>query len=412
MKDYNKEFGMSPESGMEAMSLEELARIGAKMMLEMALKAEINVFLNSENFELKDGKLALVRNGYHQEREIMTSGGPVRLRVPRARDRSGEGKNFVSKIIPPYLRRSLKIDNAIPLLYLYGISTKDMMPALWSLLGEGAKGISASTVSRLKSEWEKEQEEWSRRDLSDKEYCYIWVDGIYFNVRNSNDRMCLMVMIGVNSKGEKELIAIESGYRESSESWKSLLRDLRDRGLKCPKLFIGDGNMGFWNAQTEIFPHAKKQRCWIHRKRNILDKLPKSVQPEAKRCLDEIEQAPDRKTALKEVDKFHDRFDAKYPKAVDCLMDDLDSLLRFFDFPAKHWIHIKTTNVIESTFSTVRLRTKKTRNCGSRKTIHAMVFKLIQSASKRWRRLRGYGLVELVMKGVKFVDGVREEQAA
>lgn len=406
MKYDNKIVRLNPEK-QELLTLEEIARVGAQKMLKVALEAEIHSFLEGHSGLMGDGKLSIVRNGYNPAREVTLGMGSIEVKVPRTRNRSGESENYVSAIIPPYMKRSLKLEETLPLMYLYGISTKDFVPALEKLLGDGTPGLSAGNISRLKKIWEQEHIDWSTRDLSEEKYCYVWVDGIYFKVRNSSDDMCILVLMGANYKGEKKLIAVESGYRESSASWTALLRTLQKRGLECPKLFIGDGALGFWKAKREVYPEAKEQRCWEHKKRNVLDKLPKSVQPQAKSLLNEIQMAPDVTTATQAMDIFAEVFDVKYPKAVECLKKNRSELMTFYSFPAEHWVHIRTTNPIESTFSTVRLRTKKTRSCGSRNTIHAMVYKLLQSAAKRWRKIRAYKMIEKVLdEKVIFVDGL------
>ena len=406
MKYNNKVVELNPEI-QKFLTLEEIVRVGAQKMLKVALEAEIQSFLEGHRGLMDDGKLSIVRNGYNPAREVTLGMGSIEVQVPRTRNRSGESENYVSAIIPPYMKRSLKLEETLPLMYLYGISTKDFVPALEKLLGEGTPGLSAGNISRLKKIWEQEHTDWNTRDLTNEKYCYVWVDGIYFKVRNSSDDMCILVMMGVNYKGEKELIAVESGHRESTESWATLLRTLQERGLECPKLFIGDGALGFWKAKREIYPEAKEQRCWEHKKRNVLDKLPKSVQPQAKTLLNEMQMAPNVTTATKAIDRFEEVFNAKYPKAVTCLKKSQNELLTFYSFPAEHWVHIRTTNPIESTFSTVRLRTKKTRSCGSRKTIHAMVYKLLQSAAKRWRKIRAFRMIEKVLdEKVIFVDGL------
>lgn len=393
----------------EGFSLEQIALVGAQKMLKMALEAEIQSFLEGHSTLMDDGKMSIVRNGYNNEREVTIGVGALQVKVPRTRNRSGEAENYVSAIIPPYMKRSLKLEETLPLMYLYGISTKDFVPALEKLLGSGTPGLSASNISHLKKIWEQEHTDWSTRDLKNEKYCYVWVDGIHFKVRNSSDDLCILVMMGVNYQGEKKLIAVESGYRESTDSWAALLRQLKSRGMACPKLFIGDGALGFWAAKREVFPEAKEQRCWEHKKRNVLDKLPKSVQSQAKSLLNEIQMAPSVSTAVKAIDKFEDVYDAKYPEAVKCLKKNEEELLAFYEFPAEHWIHIRTSNPIESTFSTVRLRTKKTRSCGARKTIHAMVFKLLEVASKRWRKIRAYTMIEKVIDdSVIFEDGLEK----
>ena len=389
-------------------SLTEMLRRGARELIAHAVESELGHLLKSHaQNRLPDGRLAVVRNGYLPERAIQTGIGSVEIRVPKVRDRSGSGIRFNSSLLPPYLKRAESIGELLPWLYLKGVSTGDFQEALASLLGKDAQGLSPNTISRLKSDWIEEHRNWSRRDFSKKRYVYWWADGIYSNVR-MGDKLCLLVIVGVTETGVKELVAVEDGYRESSDSWYGLLSSLRSRGLKTgPKLAVGDGSLGFWNALTRVFPSTRRQRCWVHKTANILNCLPKSLQPKAKAALQEIWMAETKEEAEKAFDSFLDRFGDKYPKAAECLRKDREDLLAFYDFPAVHWVHIRTTNPIESTFSTVRLRTRKTRNCGSRETILAMVFKLIQSAEKRWKRIKGFDLIGEVIGGVVFKDGVR-----
>ncbi|HHN6247716.1 TPA: IS256 family transposase, partial [Acinetobacter baumannii] len=354
---------------------------------------------------LPDGRKAVVRNGYLPERSIQTGIGDVDIKVPKVRDRSGSGIRFTSALLPPYLKRARSVEELLPWLYLKGISTGDYQEALAALLGENAKGLSANTISRLKERWIDEHREWRQRDLSDKRYAYLWVDGIYSNVR-LDDRLCLLVVMGVTEHGRKELIAVEEGYRESEASWLELLNGLVARGLTtCPKLAIADGALGFWKALSKVYPQTKQQRCWVHKTANVLNKLPKAVQPKVKEALHDIWMAETREKAHKAFDIALERFTAKYPRAMECLAKDRESMLAFYDFPAEHWVSIRTTNPIESAFATVRLRTSKTRNCGSRNTTLAMVYKLLQSAQKRWNRLKGFQLLTLVVNNVKFQDG-------
>ncbi len=389
-------------------SLTEMLRRGARELIAHAVESELGHLLKSHaQNRLPDGRLAVVRNGYLPERTIQTGIGSVEIRVPKVRDRSGSGIRFNSSLLPPYLKRAESIGELLPWLYLKGVSTGDFQEALASLLGKDAQGLSPNTITRLKAEWIEEHRNWSRRDFSKKRYVYWWADGIYSNVR-MGDKLCLLVIVGVTETGVKELVAVEDGYRESSDSWYGLLSSLRSRGLKTgPKLAVGDGSLGFWNALTKVFPSTRRQRCWVHKTANILNCLPKSLQPKAKAALQEIWMAETKEDAEKAFDSFLDRFGDKYPKAAECLRKDREDLLAFYDFPAVHWVHIRTTNPIESTFSTVRLRTRKTRNCGSRETILAMVFKLIQSAEKRWKRIKGFDLIGEVIGGVVFKDGVR-----
>lgn len=363
----------------------------------------------SEYADLKliDGRQVVVRNGYLPERTIQTGIGDVAVKVPKVRDRSGSGICFNSSLLPPYLRRTKSIEELIPWLYLKGLSTGDYSEALASLLGEDAKGLSPNTVSRLKGQWLDEHRQWQSQDLSQKRYVYWWADGIYSQVR-MDDRLCLLVIIGVTEHGHKELVAVVDGYRESAASWEEVLTGLCQRGLAVgPKLATGDGALGFWNALGKVFPETSHQRCWVHKTANVLNKLPKSVQPKVKAALHEIWQAPTRKQAYKAFDNTIALFTAKYPRAMECLLKDKEEMLAFYDFPAEHWIHIRTSNPIESAFSTVRLRTKKSRNCGSRDTVLAMVFKLMESAQKRWIKIKGFNLLTLVVNNVVFEDGVQ-----
>lgn len=388
--------------------LTELLRNGARDLIRQAVESELETMLSEySDLKLLNGRQAIVRNGYLPARTIQTGIGDVVVKVPKVRDRSGSGIHFNSQLVPPYLRRTKSIEDLIPWLYLKGLSTGDYSEALGSLLGEHAKGLSANTVSRLKNQWLDEHQNWQRQDLSQKRYVYWWADGIYSQVR-MDDRVCLLVIIGVTEHGHKELVAVSDGYRESSVSWEELLTNLRQRGLThSPKLSAGDGALGFWNALSKVYPDSRHQRCWVHKTANILNKLPKSVQPKVKAALHEIWMASTREDAYKAFDNTFALFSAKYPKAMECLNKDREELLAFYDFPAEHWIHIRTTNPIESAFATVRLRTKKSRNCGSRDSTLAMVFKLMESAQKRWIKIRGFNLLTLVVNNVKFEDGVQ-----
>ena len=388
--------------------LTELLRLGARGLIAKAVEAELQSMLaEHEEYRLPDGRSAIVRNGYLPERTIQTGLGDVDIRVPKVRDRKGTGIKFNSNLLPPYLKRSNSIEELLPWLYLKGLSTGDYGEALGSLLGEQAKGLSANTVSRLKSQWIDEHTEWRKRDLSNKRYVYFWADGIYSHVR-MDDRLCLLVIIGVTEHGTKELVAVEDGYRESTASWTELLTGLRERGLATtPKLAVGDGALGFWGALSKVYPSCRHQRCWVHKTANVLNKLPKSMQPKVKEALHDIWMAATRKEAHAAFDSAINRFGAKYPQAMNCLGKDKDELLAFYDFPAEHWLHIRTTNPIESTFATVRLRTKKTRNCGSRDTILAMIYKLMESAEKRWNKIQGFKLLTLVVNNTEFKDGLQ-----
>ena len=386
--------------------LHELIRQGARDLIAHAVETELESLLKQyADVKTPDGRRAVVRNGHLPKRTVQTGVGDVEVQVPKVRDRSGSGIRFNSHLLPPYLKRARSLEELIPWLYLRGISSGDFQEALSALVGEQAKGLSANTVSRLKARWLKEHEDWRRRDLGQKRYVYWWADGVYSNVR-LDDRLCLLVIIGVTEHGHKELVAVEDGHRESEASWRELLTGLRERGLdNAPKLAVGDGALGFWKALSKVFPDTRHQRCWVHKTANVLDKLPKSVQPKVKSDLHEIYLAETRDSAHKAFDSTLKRFQDKYPKAMENLEKDRDELLAFYDFPAAHWIHLRTTNPIESTFATVRLRTKRSRSCGNRDTTLSMVFKLLQSAQKRWKRIKGFDQLKLVVDNVQFRDG-------
>jgi len=394
----------------------DILRAGARKLLTEALQTEIEIFL-SQYTDLKDdhGRKRLTRNGYLPEREIQTGIGPVSVKVPRVRDRQAdetEPIKFSSALLPPYLRKTKSMEELMPWLYLKGISTGAFNEALAALVGKDAQGLSSSTISRLKTVWEDEYEKWQKRDLSSKRYVYIWADGIYSNVR-MEDRQCLLVIIGATKDGKKELVALESGIRESEISWTEILLDLKRRGLNiAPELAIGDGGLGFWKALAKVYDKTKWQRCWFHKTGNVLNKLPKSLQAKAKAKLQEIWMAPKKDEAEKQFDNFIEIYGAKYPKAAECLEKDREVLLAFYDFPAEHWKHIRTSNPIESAFSTVRLRTAKVRNCFSAKTVVTMGFKLCQSAQQRWQRLQYSEKLGQVIEGVKFINGVEEMRNA
>ena len=396
--------------------LTEILREGAQRLLTTAIEAEVAEYIDArQHIVSRAGHRQVVRNGYLPQRAIQTGIGPVEVRQPRVHDRrcEEEREQFTSKILPPYLRKTKSIEELIPWLYLKGVSTGDFNEALCALLGPECPGLSATTVTRLKSIWEGEHREWSQRSLAGKRYVYVWADGIYTNVRLEDDRVCLLVLMGATPDGKKELIAVLDGYRESEQSWLELLLDLKSRGLVYPpKLAIGDGALGFWQALAKVFPKTKQQRCWVHKTANVLDKMPKRSQARAKEMLHAIWMADTREAANQAFDLFLETYGAKYPKACECLAKDRQELLVFYDFPAEHWMHLRTTNPIESTFATIRLRTKKTKGHGSRKAALAMVFKLAQSASRRWRALNGSDLIPDVIEGVIFVDGVRTEQVA
>jgi len=393
--------------------LTEILRAGARSLISQAVEVELSHLLDvHRDKKLGDGRQAIVRNGYLPARTLQTGIGDVDIQVPKVRDRSDSGIKFNSNLLPPYLKRTKSIEELLPWLYLKGISTGDYSEALASLLGENAKGLSANTISRLKNDWLSEHAAWCRRDLSDKRYVYLWADGIYSNVR-MDDRLCLLVVIGVTEHGQKELVAVEDGFRESTASWEELLVGLRQRGLEySPKLAVGDGALGFWCAINKVYPSCKHQRCWVHKTANVLNKVPKAVQPKIKAALHEIWMAETKEDANKAFNNAIERFKAKYPRAIGCLKKDRDDMLAFYDFPAEHWIHIRTTNPIESAFATVRLRSKKSRNCGSRDTTLTMVFKLLESAQKRWIKIRGFGLLTLVINNTEFKDGVQVVEQA
>ena len=401
-----------PEEGWSV--LEQIARKGAKKMLQIAMENEVEEYVQKHS-DLTDeqGKKIVVKNGYMPKRDIVTGIGPITIKQPRVDDRSLGNQRFTSNILPKYMRRIPSVDNLLPVLYLKGISTNDFTTALSSILGKGASGLSAANIVRLKKVWEDEYKQWKGRDLSDKTYVYFWVDGIYFNVRLDDSRSCILTVMAADKYGNKELVAVQDGYRESKISWKELLLDLKARGLAIgPKLSIGDGGLGFWAALDEVYPETKRQRCWVHKTVNILDKLPKSMQPKAKSIIKEMYMSSTKKDALKAYGHFVKVFSDKYPKAVECLTKDREDLFTFYDFPASHWIHIRTTNPIESTFATVRLRTTRTKGCGSRLATLTMVFKLAREASKNWLRLQGYRLILKVLDGKKFIDGEIEEEVA
>lgn len=391
--------------------LTELLRQGSRELIFHAVEIEFGAFLAEYEALLDDeGRRQVVRNGYLPEREIQTGIGPVSVRVPRVRDRGDSGIVFHSNLLPPYLRRTKSIEDLIPWLYLKGVSTGDFSEALAALLGMNAVGLSASTVSRLKETWTDEYQEWNQRDLSGKRYVYFWVDGVHPQARMEDPNPCLLVIIGADVSGRKELVGVWDGYRESEQSWLELLLDLKRRGLTMePKVAVGDGAMGFWKALMQVYPSTRHQRCWVHKTKNILNKLPKSQQEHAKEHIHQIWMAPTREEAEDAFNYFVEAYDDKYPKAVECLTKDREELLTFYDFPAAHWHHLRTTNPIESTFATIRLRTAKTRGCLSRKTALAMVYKLALSAQGRWRRLNTSELLTDVVGGVIFKDGVRND---
>ena len=394
--------------------LEELARKGARQLLAQAMEAEVAEFVEKHSGTTdEEGRRVVVRNGHLPERELVTGIGPLRIRQPRVDDRGlAQEQRFSSQILPRYLRRVASVDNLIPILYLKGISSGDMSEALESILGPGAAGLSATNIVRLKAQWEQDYQAWSAQSFKGKSYVYFWVDGIHFNIRLEEERSCILVVMGADATGKKELLAVSDGYRESKASWREILLDLKRRGLESgPKLAIGDGALGFWAALREVYPGCREQRCWVHKSANVLDKMPKSVQGKAKAMLHEMWQAPTKEKALSAYQHFLNSWQEKYPKAVECLREDKEELFAFYDFPAAHWVHIRTTNPIESTYATVRLRTKKTKGCGSRMATLTMVFKLALEAEKTWRRLTGHEQIALVMAGRRFVDGELEQAA-
>ena len=387
--------------------LTEVLRTGARQLLAQAVEMEVASFVET-HADLRDapGRRRIVRHGYLPEREIQTGIGAVSVRCPRDRGGLGTKIRFTSAILPPYLRRSKSVEELLPWLYLKGISTGDFSDALAALVGADAPGLSANTIVRLKKVWQEELERWQGRDLSAKRYVYFWADGIYFQPRLDKDRQCILVIIGADDRGRKEVLAIDDGYRESAQSWRELLLDLKKRGLVIPpELATGDGALGFWKALREVYGSVREQRCWVHKTANVLNKLPKSVQPKVKKRLQDIWMAETKDEAEKAFDFFVEIFGPKYDKAVACLAKNRVELLTFYDFPAEHWKHLRTTNPIESTFATVRLRTARTKGCLSRKTALMMVFKLCQSASKKRRRLNGSQRLAEIIQGVTFKDG-------
>ncbi|WP_329536208.1 IS256 family transposase [Streptomyces sp. NBC_01450] len=390
--------------------LDEIVREGARRMLAAALEAEVNAYIAELADECDDkGRRLVVRNGYHQPRRVTTAAGAVEVRAPRVNDKrvdeaTGERKRFSSAILPPWCRKSPKISEVLPLLYLHGLSSGDFVPALEQFLGSSA-GLSAATVTRLTTQWQADHAAFMDRDLAEVDYVYVWADGIHLNVRLEEAKACVLVLIGVRADGSKELVALKDGYRESGESWADLLRDCARRGMRAPVLAVGDGALGFWKALGEVFPETREQRCWVHKTANVLDSMPKSAQPGAKKAMQDIYNAEHRDHAEAAIKTFAQLYGAKFPKAVKKITEDQDQLLAFYDFPAEHWIHLRTTNPIESTFSTVRLRTKVTRGAGSRTAALAMVFKLIESAQQRWRSVNAPDLVALVRAGSRFERG-------
>ena len=390
--------------------IDEIVREGARRMLAEALRAEVDDYI-ARFAEVRDenGHRLVVRNGSHAPRDVLTSAGSVPVVAPRVNDNrvdpeTGERQRFSSAILPPWARKTPRIEEVLPLLYLHGLSSGDFVPALGQFLGS-SKGLSASTVTRLTETWKAEAGAFGERDLSGVDFVYLWADGIHVNVRLDETKLCLLVLIGVRADGRKELVALTDGYREATESWADLLRDCRRRGMRAPVLAIGDGALGFWSALREVFPETREQRCWFHKISNVLAALPKSAHPGAKKALAEIWNAEDKAHALDAVKAFEAAYGAKFPKAVAKITDDLDQLLAFYDFPAEHWVHLRTTNPIESTFATVRNRSKITKGPGSRAAGIAMAFKLIEAAQSRWRAVNAPHFVALVRAGARFHNG-------
>jgi putative transposase len=397
-----------------AVTLDDLAREGARRMIATALEAEVADYVERfANERDDDGKRLVVRNGRARERKLTVGSGTVPIRAPRVNDKrvdeqTAERQRFSSRILPAYARRSPKVNDVLPVLYLRGLSTGDFRPALEQLLGEDAAGLSPSTISRLCKDWEAEHQRFRTRSLRFHSYAYWFVDGVHVQIRlGEDDRLCLLVVIGVRDDGTKELLAVEDGYRESTDSWATVMRDLRDRGANEPKLVIGDGALGTWAALRDVYPNARRQACWVHAIARVLDSLPKRLQPDAKKLLHEMMEAPTKRDANAGLERLREQFDAKYPKAVAKLDRDWQHLTAFYDFPAEHWRHLRTSNAIESSFATVKLRTRVTKGAGSKKAAVAMAYKLLDAAQERWRRFNGHELVADVLAGVKFKDGIR-----
>lgn len=403
-------------NGFSADPLTDLIRSGARQLIEQALEAELSALLAEfSDDRTPEGHARLVRHGHLPERDIMTGVGPVSVRVPRVRDRGdvSEKIRFTSSILPPYLRKAKSVEELLPWLYLKGISTGDFQEALAALLGPNAAGLSSTTISRLKADWWEDYERWQKRDLSARRIVYVWADGVYFRPRMAEEKQCVLVLIGADEWGRKDILGLTDGYRESTQSWRELLLDLKRRGLNhAPDLAIGDGALGFWNALREVFGTPNEQRCWFHKTGNVLNAMPKSVQAKAKGHLHDIWQAETKADAKTAFDFFVETYGVKYEKAVAKIIKDRDVLLAFYDFPAEHWKHIRTTNPIESTFATVRHRTGKTKGCLSRKTGLAMAFKLMMSAQGKWQKLNGANRMPEIIQGIAFVDGIKQNQNA
>jgi putative transposase len=402
------------EEGRERPTLDDIAREGAQWMLSQALEAEIAAYLERHQERDQRGHALVVRNGKARARTVTCGAGTLTVEAPRVNDRrvdaQGQRQRFTSRILPPYMRRSPKVAEVLPVLYLRGLSTGDFREALPILLGEDAAGLSPTNIARLTAVWEQEYQAFRQRELGERDYVYVWVDGVHFNIRLEDERLCTLVMLGVRPDGTKELLAVEDGYRESTESWAMLLRDLKRRGMPAPVLAVGDGALGFWAAVRDVWPETRPQRDWCHKIANVLDKLPKGLQAKAKRALREIMYAETRENAEELIDRFATVYGPKHPKAAACLVEDREALLTHFDFPAEHWLHIRTTNPVESPFATVRLRQRVTKGAGTRTKGLTMAFKLLEMAEQRWRRLNGAQLLPLVRAGVHFVDGRQMER--
>lgn len=399
----------NPEGGIGD-PLTELLRSGAQRLIQQAVEGELSEYLGRQaGGGDVDGRAAVVRNGYLPEREVLTGIGPVKVKVPKVRDRAGQGAVFHSALVPPYVRKAKALEAALPWLYLKGISSGQLQEALAVLVGPEARGLSASVLSRLKAEWQAEYRSWRERPLNKDRWVYLWADGIYSGLRAEAQRLCVLVVIGVNERGEKHLLALEDGVRESTQSWREVLLQLKARGLSlAPKLAVGDGALGFWAAMEEIYPETGAQRCWMHKTVNVLNYLPTSLQPKAKQALQAIWMAPTRTAAHQAFALFLETYQAKYPKATECLSKDREALLGFYDFPAEHWPHIRTSNPIESCFATIRHRTNQTQGGCSRETLLTMMFKLGVCAEKHWRRIRGFHYLAKMITGVRFTDGIED----
>jgi transposase-like protein len=392
-------------------ALTALLREKASELLQAALHAECAELLE-RYAHVRDlrGKQAVVRNGYLPERSVLTGLGPVAVKVPRVKDRTGQGVRCESKLVPHYVRRAASVDAVLPWLYLRGISQADVGPALKALVGADTGNLSAGVISRLKQTWAAEYASWSKSDLSKERWVYVWADGVYSSIRAEDQRRCALVVVGVNERGQKRFLAIEDGVRESKQSWREVLLGLKQRGMQAPKAAVGDGALGFWGALDEVFAQTRQQRCWVHKMANVLNYLPKSLHAKAKGGLQAIWMAETRVQAYRSFDAFLDTYEAKYPKATACLAKDREALLAFYDFPAEHWVHLRTSNVIESTFATIRHRTDRVKGAFSRTSLLSMLYKLALCAEQSFRRLKGFSWLAEVIREVKFVDGVREHQ--